>query len=166
MITKNQREKLYKTFQYTLGLIVFVWVMLVNVSILTRYIFKIAIPWNEELTVLLFNWIIFIGAAMASSSHGHITISILNDSLHGRNKKIIMLLQNLFFMVFVIVVCVQSWKIVFLQARTQQFTAILNIPVYLTTLSLSIGSVIWLAILFLDTVTLLKSETNNDGVRV
>jgi len=160
------RNQLKKGFEYILGFVVLMWVMLVNVSILTRYVFKVAIPWNEELTVLLFNWVIFMGAAMASLSRSHITITILQDALHGKAKKIVEVIQNILFMIFILVVCVQSWKIVFLQARTEQFTAILNIPVYLTTLSLSLGSVIWLAILILDTVRYITIKNEENEVSV
>ncbi|WP_394699372.1 TRAP transporter small permease [uncultured Sphaerochaeta sp.] len=128
--------------------IVFLWVLLVNISIFTRYIFKVAIPWNEELSILLFNWFIFIGTALASINEEHITITLLSDSLHGNAKAIVNIFQNLLLILFVFVVCFQSWKICFLQARTEQFTAILNIPVYFTTLAMSIGSVLWLLILF------------------
>jgi TRAP-type C4-dicarboxylate transport system permease small subunit len=154
----QKRMVLKQRFEYVLGFTVLVWVMIVNVAILTRYVFKIAIPWNEELTVLLFNWIIFIGAAMASVTKSHITITILQDALRGTTKKIVGIIQNILFIVFIAVVCFQSWKIVFLQARTEQFTAILNIPVYITTLAMSIGSLLWLFILLTDTYHLIKAR--------
>lgn len=160
----QKRMMLKQRFEYVLGFIVLVWVMIVNVAILTRYVFKIAIPWNEELTILLFNWVIFIGAAMASVTKSHITITILQDALHGTAKKIISIIQNFFFIAFISVVCFQSWKIVFLQARTEQFTAILNIPVYITTLAMSIGSMLWLAILLIDTHHLIEvSPEQSEG---
>lgn len=161
---KEKKESLKRGFEYTLGFIVFVWVMIVNVGILTRYVLKVAIPWSEELTVLLFNWVIFIGAAMASLKREHITISILQDVLRGKAKTIVQILQNLLFIVFVGVASFQSWKIVLLQARTEQFTAILNIPVYITTLALSLGSLIWIAILCIDTVQLVLSNDETSEV--
>lgn len=162
----QKRMVLKQRFEYVLGFIVLVWVMIVNMAILTRYVFKIAIPWNEELTILLFNWVIFIGAAMASITKSHITITILHDALHGLAKKIVGIIQNLFFIGFVAVMCFQSWKIVLLQARTQQFTAILNIPVYITTLAMSIGSIWWLSILFNDTYHLIKASPEQSEVSV
>lgn len=160
----EKKELLKRGFEYTLGFIVFVWVMIVNVGIITRYVLKVSIPWSEELTVLLFNWVIFIGAAMASMNRGHITITILEDALRGKAKTILLVIQNLLFIVFVGVASFQSWKIVLLQARTEQFTAILNIPVYITTLALSLGSLIWLAILCIDTVQLVL--TNDEASEV
>lgn len=154
----QKRMVLKQRFEYVLGFIVLVWVMIVNVAILTRYVFKIAIPWNEELTVLLFNWVIFMGAAMASVTKSHITITILQDALRGTAKKVVGIIQNLLFIVFIAVVCFQSWKIVFLQARTEQFTAILNIPVYITTLAMSIGSLLWFIILCTDTYHLIQAS--------
>jgi len=159
---KETMELLKSRFEYTLGFIVLIWVLLVNLGILTRYVFKVAIPWNEELTVLLFNWVIFFGAALASLNEGHISISLLRDSLKGRAKTAVAIGQNLLFMVFILIVCVQSWKIVMLQARTEQFTAILNIPVYVTTLAMSVGSFLWLSILCINTYKLFKTLINKE----
>jgi len=160
---KETMELLKSRFEQTLGFIVLVWVLLVNLGILTRYVFKVAIPWNEELTVLLFNWVIFFGAALASLNDGHITITLLLDSLKGRAKTAVSIGQNTLFMVFILIVCVQSWKIVLLQARTEQFTAILNIPVYVTTLAMSLGSALWLSFLCIKTYQLFKVLINKDG---
>ncbi|MDT4762995.1 TRAP transporter small permease [Sphaerochaeta sp. PS] len=154
---KEKLELLKSGFELTLGAIVLGWVLLVNLGIMTRYVFKVAIPWNEELTVLLFNWVIFFGAALASLNDGHITITLLRDSLHGKVKTMVSIGQNVLFIVFILIVCVQSWKIVMLQARTEQFTAILNIPVYVTTLAMSIGSVLWLSFLSIKTYQLCKT---------
>ncbi len=161
-MNKETMELLKSRFEQTLGFIVLVWVLLVNLGILTRYVFKVAIPWNEELTVLLFNWVIFIGAALASLNGGHITITLLRDSLKGKAKIAVSIGQNILFMVFILIVCVQSWKIVMLQARTEQFTAILNIPVYVTTLAMSLGSILWLSFLSVNTYLIIKKLINKD----
>ncbi len=141
-------KKWEKWFRLLLGSLVFIWILLTNVVILSRYILKISIPWSDEIFVLMFIWFIFIGTALASADNKHITITLLSELIKSKKKKTILhIVQNVLFLVFIGIVCYQSWTIVLLQIKTNQITAILNIPVYVTTLAMSIGSTAWAAII-------------------
>ncbi|MDC7246139.1 MAG: TRAP transporter small permease [Sphaerochaetaceae bacterium] len=141
-------KKWEKWFKLILGALVFIWILLTNVVILSRYVLKVSIPWSDEIFILMFIWLIFIGTALASVDNKHITITLLSEMIKSRKKKIVLdIAQNIIFLLFIVIVCYQSWVVVSLQVKSNQITAILNIPVYVTTLSMSLGSTAWAAII-------------------
>lgn len=150
---------------YALGGVVLGWVLLVNFGILTRYVFKVSLPWNDEITVLIFTWVIFFGTALASIQDDHIEISILREALHGRAKTIVGICQHLGFMVFIGIACFQSWKICLLQARTEQTSAVLKIPVYLTTLAMGVCGVLWFLFVAARIYRLSRELSRREGAR-
>ena len=56
-------------------------VILTFVGVLMRYITRSPITWQEEVQMLLFLWIVFLGGAGAFRAGSHIAIEILVDAL-------------------------------------------------------------------------------------
>ena len=56
-------------------------VILTFVGVLMRYIMRSPITWQEEVQMLLFLWIVFLGGAGAFRAGSHIAIEILVDAL-------------------------------------------------------------------------------------
>ena len=156
-MSKVKWEKTANVFRIILGCIVLFWVLLTNFCVFTRYIAKVSFAWSDEVFTLLFNWFIFIGAALASIDDKHITITLLKDSLKGRAKHILAVCQNIVFMVFIAIVCYQSWKIVALQARNEMITAVMGIPVWTTTIAMALGCIGWLYVVGYKTVLEVKA---------
>lgn len=164
-MNKTPILKIEKCFKLFLGGIVFFWILLENFAIFSRYVLKLSFAWSEEIFVLLFIWIIFIGVALASFDDKHIEISILTDALKGRKKLVLKVIQNFLMIVFIGVLCLQSYSICRLQISTGQQSAILNLPVWITTLSLVLGATAWLAIVITKTVMLIKQLTDKEAKR-
>ncbi len=156
-MNKENLEKIAKVFRITLGCLILFWVLLTNFCVFSRYILKMSFAWSDEVFTLMFNWFIFVGAALASIDDKHITITLLRDSLKGKANHILGIIQNILFMVFIGLVCYQSWTIVALQAKTKQITSILNLPVYYTTLAMSIGTCMWLIVVIYKTILEFKA---------
>lgn len=156
-------EKVQKGFKYLMSTIVFFWIILECVVVFSRYVLKVSIVWSDEMFTLVFVWLIFIGCAMASVDDKHIEISILTDALHGKTKLILKVLQNVLMGIFIAVLLVQSVNITALQMKTGQFTAILNWPVWYTTLAMVVGSAAWMVVMVWKTVLLIKKITSMKG---
>lgn len=159
---KTLLVKFERGFRLFLGGVVFFWIILENFAIFSRYILKLSFAWSEEVFVLLFVWIIFIGVALASLEEKHIEISILKDALKGRKKLIVQIIQNVLLMLFIGVLSYQSYRIFGLQVKTGQHSAILNLPIWVTTLSLVLGSTAWFVIMALKTVFTIKQLRNKE----
>ncbi|MCH3918264.1 MAG: TRAP transporter small permease subunit [Spirochaetia bacterium] len=140
--------RLVYDFKIFLGILVLLWIILENIVIVTRYVLKISIPWSNELFILMFVWFVFIGAALESIDEKHIAITLLHDALKtSRSIYILKLVQDFLFLVFIAIVCYESWNVCLLQHHSGQITSILKLPVYISTMSLSVGSTAWAAIL-------------------
>ncbi|MGI5174355.1 TRAP transporter small permease [Treponema sp. OMZ 840] len=163
-MSKKLFLKIEKWFKLFLGGVVFFWIILENFAIFSRYILKLSFAWSEEVFVLLFIWIIFIGIALASIDDKHIEISILTDALTGNKKLILKIIQNFLLMIFIGVLCWQSYSICKLQISTGQHSAILNLPVWITTLSLVLGATAWLAVMITKTVMLIKQLASKEAL--
>lgn len=63
-------------------------------NVVARYVFDSSLTWASELTIYLFLWSVFFGAAYCFKEDAHISISILLDLLPPPAAKIIMLLSH------------------------------------------------------------------------
>ena len=159
---KTKLEKFTGYCKIFLGLLLLTWILLENIVVINRYVFKKGISWSEEIFVLMFNWFIFIGTALASIDDRHIAITLLADKLKGKAKDILTIVQNVLFGIFIAVVCVQSWKIVLLQMERKQITSILSMPQWFTTIAMALGAVAWVIIVGWRTVLVIKRIAAND----
>lgn len=155
-------EKFTGYFKILLSVLMLIWILLENVVVINRYVFKQGISWSEEIFVLMFNWFIFIGAALASVDDRHIAITLLADKLKGRAHDVLLIVQNVLFAFFIAVVCVQSWNIVFMQMARNQITSILSIPMWFTTIAMALGSIAWFAIVVWRTVLVVKGMNKKE----
>lgn len=159
---KTRLEKFAGYFKILLSVLMLIWILLENVVVINRYVFKQGISWSEEIFVLMFNWFIFIGAALASVDDRHIAITLLSDKLKGRAHDVLLICQNVLFAFFIAVVCVQSWNIVFMQMARNQITSILRIPMWFTTIAMALGSIAWFAIVVWRTVLVVKGMNKKE----
>lgn len=155
-------EKFTGYFKILLSVLMLIWILLENIVVINRYVFKQGISWSEEIFVLMFNWFIFIGAALASVDDRHIAITLLADKLKGRAHDALLIVQNVLFAFFIAVVCVQSWNIVFMQMARNQITSILSIPMWFTTIAMALGSIAWFAIVVWRTVLVVKGMNKKE----
>jgi len=63
-------------------------VVMVNVNVLCRYIFKSPLQWSEEVVTSFFVWTVFIGSAYAYRKHAHLGVDILINLFPPKAKKI------------------------------------------------------------------------------
>jgi TRAP-type C4-dicarboxylate transport system permease small subunit len=63
------------------------------VQVVCRYGFGRPIPWLDELAVLIFAWMIFLGAAVAQRTDSHVAMDTLVQALPDRPRLILYLLR-------------------------------------------------------------------------
>ncbi len=68
--------------------------VLVLGNVVLRYVFSTGIALSEELARLLFVWLIFLGAILASRQHAHIGFDTLVRKLPARWKKLVLLISG------------------------------------------------------------------------
>lgn len=76
--------------------------IVVGVNVFFRYILNNTLYWATELSIFLFIWIVFIGAAVAYSRNSHISVTLFLDKLNPKNKKIIDIINSLILISFLV----------------------------------------------------------------
>jgi len=92
-------NKLYNFFSWINALLLSSIIILVFIQVLNRFIFKLSLPWIQEISLLCFYWAVFIGAALAVRKRSHFSINIWPVE----NNKIQSIL-NIFAMIVILIV--------------------------------------------------------------
>ncbi len=69
-------------------------------NVVARYVFDASLVWATELTIFLFLWSAFFGAAYCFKKDAHIAVTIILDIVPSRIAKIMLLLSHLVTIIF------------------------------------------------------------------
>ena len=106
-------------------LLLAVLVLAVSAGVVARYFFNSPFDWTEELVTLLFIWISFLGAAVASARHKHVVVDFLSARITFFAKSVIGIVSDILTLVFLAMVIIGS--VILLPQMTHGSVA-LNIP--------------------------------------
>lgn len=105
----NQGVKILALFLYVLMILV------VGLQILTRWVIGSVIgnslPWTVNLSQMLLVYITFIGAAVASRDHKHISLDILSSRLSDGQVRILVGVQSILALAFIIVLVLGAYPL-------------------------------------------------------
>jgi TRAP-type C4-dicarboxylate transport system permease small subunit len=101
-------------------------VITVSAGIGSRYFFNEPFDWTEELVTLIFIWIAFLGAAVASARHKHVVVDFITAKSSPFVRNIISAVSDLFIIMFLVMVMTGA-VILVPQMMTHESVA-LNIP--------------------------------------
>lgn len=96
MKDKTTVQTIFNEFEIYAGTAVFlVLTVLLTVQVVSRYLFNHAITWAEELAVILFVWLIYLGVAGAITHRKHLRIDAVINAVPFRVKRVLLILDNL-----------------------------------------------------------------------
>lgn len=126
------------------GVTLCVCVVLVNLNVLMRYIFKAPLQWSEEIVTSLFVWTVFIGSAYAYRKHAHLGVDIVVNMLHGKTKDVLMFVVSiieLLILIMLTVICSEyAYNLLFVRGVWKPaVTDILRIPKIFTGIAVPLG---------------------------
>lgn len=84
--------------------------LLVFGNVVLRYAFNSGIAISEELSRLLFVWLIFLGAILASAQHAHIGFDTLVKSLPAPGRKLLVALTGGLMLVASVIFIIGGWQ--------------------------------------------------------
>lgn len=73
-------------------------------NVIARYAFDASLVWATELTIFLFLWSVFFGAAYCFKQDAHIAVTVVLDVMPSRVAKVMLLLSHLVTFVFLLAV--------------------------------------------------------------
>lgn len=100
---KKLIDKISRIFDI-LGMIIFLTMFVsITLQIIGRNFLHIPMPWTEELSRILYTWLVFLGAIFITKNEENIKIEILFDYLPSYAKKIFDAITHILIIVFSIV---------------------------------------------------------------
>ncbi len=137
------------------------------INIVARF-FNIALPWASELTIYLFLWSAFFGAAYNFKENAHIGVTILQEKLPSKLKRVVAFISYIVIFIFLSAVAYFGYKYILLEIELEEISTDLHVPMWIVylaiPLSFGIGAIYTLEnmvklILAKDDALVIKDET-------
>jgi TRAP-type transport system small permease protein len=85
--------------------------LVVFVQVFNRFVLKTPLAWSEDLAMLLYQWVVFVGAALGVKRLRHFGIELVVRQLPQRLRHRVELLTPLAMAIVALVMIVQGWAI-------------------------------------------------------
>jgi TRAP-type C4-dicarboxylate transport system permease small subunit len=126
---KSLLWKLLNKFEVYLSAWIFIaMTILLFVQVVTRYVFNHAITWTEEISCILFVWLVYLGVAAAVLSRKHLKMDIVVNALPFKYKRIVLIFGNIVSIVCFVLLVEPLFKLVQTFMMIHATTDLLKIP--------------------------------------
>ena len=119
-------------------------VIVTTCNILARYIPGLSLAASEELVVNLFVWLVILGSVVAVKQKAHLAISLVMKKFPARFQWLFLMIHwvsiVILFSLLVYFGAIETWE----EYRSGMMTYSLGLPLWLFTLALPVGSVLFL----------------------
>jgi TRAP-type C4-dicarboxylate transport system permease small subunit len=93
--------------------------VIVSLQVFNRFVLKTPLAWSEDLAMLLFQWVVFLGAALGVKRLRHFGIELVVRKFPARMRHWIELLTPVVMAIVALVMIVQGWTMLtFNRTRT------------------------------------------------
>ena len=103
-------------------------IVLTFAGVLRRYIMRSPITWMEEIQMILFVWVVFLGGSAAFREGAHIAIEIVVDTLPKKIGGFVERFDVLLQLVILVYMFIQEWNFYFNFVQNGKTTVLLRIP--------------------------------------
>ena len=113
--------------------------VLYSLSIISRYVTNISIPWAEELVRFCFIWTVFLGASIGAKKGAHLGVAVIYSSLPAKWQKYASILITACCVFTCGVLAWNGMNMVHLQFNMGQKSSQLGVPIFLVGLAVPVG---------------------------
>lgn len=106
-------------------------VALAFINVVARYVFDSSLTWASELTVYLFLWSTFFGAAYCFKQDAHINISLLLEKVNPITAKVLMLISHTITFIFLFAVAYFGYEYVVFVHELEEVSVDLEMPMWI-----------------------------------
>lgn len=100
-------------------------------NVVARYVFDSSLTWASELTIYLFLWSTFFGAAYCFKQDAHISINIILEKVSPITAKTLMLVSHVITLVFLFAVGYYGYEYVLFVHELDEVSVDLEIPMWI-----------------------------------
>lgn len=115
---------------------------LIFIGVVMRLVFKSGIPWQEELSRVLYVLVVYLGASYGMKTQDHIRVTFVLEMMPKRMKSVMLILTDLIWAGFNVLVVIISFGIYPKLRRFFGESAVLKIPLHWIFLTVPIGSLL------------------------
>ena len=127
-------------FEEIIGVIVLaVVVSLIFIGVMMRLLFKSGLPWQEELSRILYVLVVYLGASYGMRTNDHIRINIISNLLPPRARKVLRVVTDFIWAGFNITVIIMAMQVYQKMQRFLGESAVLKIPLHVVFLIVPLG---------------------------
>jgi len=108
-------------------------------NVVARYVFHSSLTWAGELTVYLFLWSVFFGAAYCFKEDAHISVTVLLDRVNPKIAKILMIVSHIVTLIFLIAVSWYGYEYLQLVIELDERSIDLDIPMWIPYLAIPVS---------------------------
>ncbi|NQY95463.1 MAG: TRAP transporter small permease [Campylobacteraceae bacterium] len=108
-------------------------------NVVARFVFDASLTWAAELTVFLFLWSAFFGAAYCFKKDAHIAVTIVLDLLPSRLAKLSLIVSHLITICFLTAVSYYGYEYIELVVELEERSIDLDIPMWIPYLVIPIS---------------------------
>jgi TRAP-type C4-dicarboxylate transport system permease small subunit len=105
---KEPGKSLMALIEIVTGMIILAIAAILALQVVTRYLLAYPVSWPEEICGFLFVWVIFLGAVLAHTSGGLMSMTVLRDKLPVRYSVAIQAVMNSVVIACLILLVVKS----------------------------------------------------------
>src|SRR5512137_1582559 len=80
-------------------------------QVFNRFVMKAPLAWTEELAMLLFQWVVFLGAAVGVKRMSHFGIDLVVEKLPGKIRRFIELIVPLAIGVIAVILIIEGFNL-------------------------------------------------------
>ena len=89
---------------------IFLGVVIAFTNVVARYVFDASLVWATELTIFVFLWSVFFGAAYCFKKDAHIAVTVILDNVSSRTAKVMLLISHLVTVIFLVAVAYYGYE--------------------------------------------------------
>ncbi|MDY0943820.1 TRAP transporter small permease [Priestia megaterium] len=120
------------------------------VNVILRYFFSAPFYWTDELSALLFVWIIFIGSAVAVATNSHASLDYFFRKMTPQFKKITKIVYTIIIIVTLLYLTIGSYN--WIEVLSDQKYSSLPLPLALGFLPIPIGCALMIYFLIVNLI--------------
>lgn len=112
--------------QYIPGVLFLAFFGLFVLQIILRSVFKVGMPWSEEVCSICYTWIVFLTASFAERTHDNIYFPLIHDALSEKAKRVVDFLHQVILVAFYIFITPCTLDLYRFFGR--KYTTLLRVP--------------------------------------
>ncbi len=111
----------------------------IGLQVFMRYVMQASLSWSEEISRYLFIFLINIGISYGVKQDRHVAISLFINIFSEKVKKYLLIVSDLLFLIFSIVIVVHGMQVVDMINRFGQKSPAVGIPMWVVYIGTPLG---------------------------